>query len=111
MGNKTINKKIGARIQKLRKSKGFTQQKFSEAIGMSNNHLSEIERGHSFPKTDKLVAIARALDCSADDLFCDVIPRSQKAEEVRLSKLLAKMPPSEKEKTYALIEAVVDVPR
>lgn len=105
MDTTTINRKIGARIQHLRREKGYTQQVFSEKIGVSNNYLSDIERGISFPKSDKLVAICNTLDCSADDLFCDVIPRSAATRADRLNAMLESLPLQEKEKAFAILEA------
>ena len=104
MNEKTINQKIGARIQKLRNEKGYTQQKLSEMIGISNNYLSDIERGKSFPKSDKLVAIASALDCSADEIFCDVIPKSYKVKVSKISELIEQCPQDEKDKLISIIE-------
>lgn len=107
MSGKTVNQKIGARIQKLRKARGFTQQEFSELIGVSNNYLSDIERGNSFPKSDKLVAICTALDCSADDIFCDVIRRSEPVRAERMTVLLDRLSSEERERAYAILEAFV----
>ena len=46
-GEKNVEQIIGKRIQKIRKSKGYTQQQFAEKIGLSTNYLSDIERGKS----------------------------------------------------------------
>lgn len=70
---KSVEQIIGKRIQKIRKAKGYTQQQFAEMIGLSTNYLSDIERGKSSARLDKLVAIINALECSADDVFSDVI--------------------------------------
>lgn len=107
MDTRTINQKIGARIQKLRRERGYTQLAFSERIGVSNNYLSDIERGNSFPKSDKLVAICDALDCSADDLFCDVISRSAPARAERLNTMLEALPAAERERAFAILEAFI----
>ncbi len=42
-------KAIGQRIREERKSKGFTQEQFSEIIGISVEHLSRIETGSYRP--------------------------------------------------------------
>lgn len=39
-----IEQIIGKRIQKIRQSKGYTQQQFSEMVGLSTNYLSDVER-------------------------------------------------------------------
>ena len=107
MSGSTVNQKIGARIQKLRREKGYTQQAFSEMIGVSNNYLSDIERGVSFPKTDKLVAICDILDCSADDLFCDVIRRGAPARAERLNAMLDGLSAEERERAFSILEAFI----
>lgn len=68
-GEKSVEQIIGKRIQKIRKSKGYTQQQFAEKIGLSTNYLSDIERGKSSARMDKSVTIINALECSADDVF------------------------------------------
>ena len=70
--DKSVLQVVGKRIQKLRQQKGFTQQQFSEMVGISTNYLSDLERGVSSPRMDKLVAIINALGCSADEVFADV---------------------------------------
>ena len=107
MNEKTINQKIGARIHTLRKEKGYTQQKFAEMVGISNNYLSDIERGKSYPKSDKLVAITAALDCSADEIFCDVIPKSYNVKVSKISDLIEKCPQNEKDKIISIIEVLI----
>ena len=54
--------KVGNRIRLLRRNKGYTQQEFSEILGLSTNYLSDVERGKSFPRLDKLIAIMNTLD-------------------------------------------------
>ena len=76
---KSVEQIIGKRIQKIRQAKGYTQQQFAEVIGLSTNYLSDIERGKSSARLDKLVAIINALECSADDVFSDVIDFGYKA--------------------------------
>ncbi len=105
--NNSIEKTIGKRIQILRKEKGYTQQRFSEMIGLSTNYLSDIERGSSSARLDKLVAIINALECSADDVFADVIQNGYKVKASRLSERIESLPQAEQEKLFAIIEAFI----
>ena len=57
----SIEQIIGKRIQKIRKAKGYTQQQFSEMVGLSTNYLSDVERGKSSVRLGKLAAIINAL--------------------------------------------------
>lgn len=107
---KTVEQMIGQRIKKLRKEKGYTQQQFSEIIGLSTNYLSDIERGKSSARLDKLVAIINALECSADDVFADAIKFGYKIKVSRLSEKLELLPPEEREKALAVLEALISNP-
>ena len=102
---KTFEQIIGNRIEELRKNKGYTQQQFAEKIGLSTNYLSDIERGKSSARLDKLVSIINALECSADDVFTDVIDYGYKVKSSRLSELLEDLPSEEKKKAFAILEA------
>ena len=101
--NKTIAQIIGNRIQKLRKSKGYTQQTFAEMVGLSTNYLSDIERGKSSARLDKLVAIINSLECSADDVFVDVIKCGSSIKSSRLSEEIEALPSEEQEKIFEII--------
>lgn len=104
---KTVEQIIGKRIQKLRKERGYTQQQFSEMIGLSTNYLSDIERGKSSARMDKLVAIINALQCSADDVFADVINYGYKVKVSRLSDKLETLSENDREKAFAILEAFI----
>ena len=104
---KSVERIIGERIQKLRRERGYTQQQFAEMIGLSNNYLSDIERGKSSARLDKLVAIINALECSADDVFSDVIDFGYKVKNSRLAERIEALPPKEQETAYAILEAFI----
>lgn len=104
MKDKTTERIIGARIQRLRKEKGYTQQAFAEMIGLSTNYLSDIERGKSSARLDKFVAIINTLECSADDVFIDVIQYRNRIKASRLSEAIETLPPEEQEKIFEIIE-------
>ena len=104
---KSVEQIIGNRIQIIRKSKGYTQQQFAEIIGLSTNYLSDIERGKSSARLDKLVTIINALDCSADDVFSDVINCGYKIKSSRLSERIEALPLSEQEKVFAILDAFI----
>lgn len=102
-----VEKTIGKRIQTIRKAKGYTQQQFSEMVGLSTNYFSDIERGKSSPRMDKLVAIINALGCSADDIFVDVIDTGYKVKASQLSDLVENLSPEERKRVFAVIEALL----
>lgn len=55
-------------IRVWRKHRGLTQHQLAEAAGISVPYLSQIELGERKGSTDVLVAIARALDLTLDDI-------------------------------------------
>jgi len=79
-----IEKQIGRRIQAIRKQRGLTQEQLAEQLDISTTHMSAIERGVSGVTVEKLVQIINCLDCTADDLFCDVIHTGYRNKSSRL---------------------------
>ena len=68
---------IGSRIKVARERKHLTQEDLAAIVDLSPTHISVIERGVKPPKLATLVAIANALDVSADTLLQDVVERSE----------------------------------
>ena len=54
-----------------------------------------------------IVAIINALECSADDVFSDVIDFGYKVKSSRLSERLEALPPEEQEKAFAILDAFI----
>ena len=102
-----VGKSIGKRISELRKKKNMTQEELSEIIGISPHYLSALERGIYNIKLDKLVAIINALDCTADDIFCDVINNGYMMRANRLSDEIDGLPRLEKMKIFDVIETMI----
>ena len=66
---KDVNIRIGANIQKAREQANYTQEKLSEIIGLTPNHLSAIERGASGASLETIERLCCHLNISADSLF------------------------------------------
>lgn len=62
---------IGKRIRAARLKCGLTQETIANEIGVTPQHVSNIETGNSTLSLTALVAIANLLKVSADDLLCD----------------------------------------
>lgn len=60
------------KLQKLRQAMGYTQQTFSNAIGISRNHYSQIETGDKNPSLKLALRIKKALGYSQDDIFDNI---------------------------------------
>lgn len=59
---------IGETIRRRRKARGWSQQALADAAGISQNYVSDIERGKRTGTLDILQAIATALDLTLDEL-------------------------------------------
>ena len=81
-------KAVGQRIKAAREAK---------------NLVSVIERGLKVTKLDTFIAIANALDVSADTLLIDVVTHSVTGVTNELSEMIEKLP---KEKQQRIINAV-----
>ena len=67
--SKDINKKLGKRIKELRKIKGFSKEKFAEAIDIATNSLSLIETGNGFMTLATLDRMCKALEVEPYEIF------------------------------------------
>ncbi|TYO63379.1 helix-turn-helix transcriptional regulator [Bradyrhizobium hipponense] len=59
-----MRKLVGRNFAKLRKQKGFTQEKFSEASGFTQQYISDLERGRRNPTVVTLFELASTLGVS-----------------------------------------------
>ena len=63
-------KAIGKRIKAARIKKGVTQDVIAERIGITPQHMSNVETANSKVSLATLVTIANELDVSFDELLC-----------------------------------------
>ena len=64
-----LQKQFGARVKELRKKKGYTQGHLAEILGIGVRSLGKIETGNSFPSTETLENLIRALNVSTVEIF------------------------------------------
>ena len=71
MNNKHFDErlKLGLNIQYYRKLNDYTQDRLAEAIDVSREHLSNIERAVSSASVDVLFSIAEVLHVSINKFF------------------------------------------
>lgn len=98
---------VGLRIKENREIKGLTQEELAALVDLSPTHISVIERGQKVPKLDTFVAIANALDVSADNLLRDVVAQSVNGVVNNLSASIMKLPQKEQKRVIRAIEAYV----
>lgn len=106
--NNMDNKKLlGKRIKQIRKSHGYTQEQFSEKIGLETSSLSGIESGRFFPSLHTLDKMASVLNLELIDFFKfppDILPEDLDDEIVRVYKKLDR---NSKEVIFRMLSAAV----
>ncbi|MFQ5604299.1 MAG: helix-turn-helix domain-containing protein [bacterium] len=59
---------LGIKLKQFRQKKGFSLKDLAERTGLSISFLSEIEKGKKYPKPEKIMQLAQALEISFDEL-------------------------------------------
>lgn len=62
---------IGRNIRRLRRAAGLSQEQLAEQAGITQQHLSGLERGGQNPTVLTLAQLAQALGASVVDLVGD----------------------------------------
>lgn len=70
-------KAIGKRIKIARIRANLTQETVADKIGVTPQHISNIETGNSSVSLTTLIAIANLLKVSVDELLCDTVLKSK----------------------------------
>ena len=102
-----IDKRIGKWIKEQRERLGLTQDKFAERLGVATNYISTIERGASFPRCEKLIAIINGLETTADAIFCDVLEYSTEYRTNALYEELQELPVTEQKRILDMVALMV----
>ena len=63
---------LGAILRRRREANEWSLAEIAGPAGLSIAHLSEVERGRKDISTDRLVALARALDATVGDLYLEL---------------------------------------
>ena len=66
---KNLKTAFGENLKYLRKSKGLTQERLAEILGISHRQLSRIEAGDNFPSVETLEKISLYLETELKVLF------------------------------------------
>ncbi|WP_335339733.1 helix-turn-helix domain-containing protein [Sphingobium sp. TKS] len=65
---------VGLNFAKLRKERGFTQERFAETSGFTQQYVSDLERGRRNPTVVTLFHLASALGVTPSDLVAELDP-------------------------------------
>jgi transcriptional regulator with XRE-family HTH domain len=101
-------KAVGQRIKMAREAKNLTQEELAAMVNLSSTHISVIERGVKVTKLDAFVAIANALEVSADTLLIDVVAHSVDGVSNELSDMISKLPLDEQKRILNAVRALVE---
>jgi len=63
--------RLGEKLRTLRKQQSLSQAELSDMLGVSQRHVSGIERGEKVPSLEILLKISRIFDVSSDQLIKD----------------------------------------
>ena len=102
-----MEKIIGKKIQEYRKIKGLTQEQLSEMLDITPHYMSSLERGLYNIKLELLVRILNILDCSADEIFRDVVNKSSLSRSNEISERLKNLPIDEQRKIFDVIDIMI----
>lgn len=79
---------IGMRIKERRMKKEWSQEMLASTVGISNPHMSNIERGKTKVSLATLIDIANALDMTFDALICDNLVKGKVVFDEEISQEL-----------------------
>ncbi len=97
-------KNLSEQIKRIRKQRGLSQKELGQRIGVSQQVMTNYERGLREPNLETLLKIAGALDVSVEDLIKDKPIKPEETTSRALQKrfeVIKKMPP-EKQKAFIL---------
>lgn len=104
---------FGERLAQLRKAAGYTQQQLGDEIGASRRQVAYYEGESEHPPASLLIALARALNVTTDELLGMRTGRGKAttpAVSTRLErrlKLIERMPPKPKQQLIGLIDTFI----
>lgn len=108
-GKRAMNSQaVGKRIKAAREAKNLSQEDLATLVDLSPTHISVIERGIKNTKLDKFVAIANALEVSADSLLVDVVEHSLSSVSNQLYDMICKLPRNEQKRILNAVKAFLE---
>lgn len=86
------SRQFGEYLQRLRKARGFTQERLAELCDLTPEHVSGIERGRRYPSMKTLLRMAEILRISLSEAFRFQEPKPLTEKDraiIALNRLLA----------------------
>lgn len=95
--------RIGIRISQRRRELKMKQCSLAEKTNLSNNHISNIENGHSVPSLETLAKICEVLDVTPDFLLLGNIKTNDVPKNIYDNLLLCN------EKSLKMVSQILEV--
>lgn len=107
MGVKNL---LGEKVKRLRKMKGYTQEKFAEMINITPRNLNRIESGENFVTSETLDKIISTLNVPADVLFSYEHLKDEKEMVADIHDFIDKIKlfPNQLEKAYRILRIMAE---
>ena len=97
--------KIGARIRKFRKARGYSQELLAEKVDISTTHMSHIETGSTKLSLQVLVDIAGVLNVTTDALLFEEKEQKAKPLSAEITTLWQQCTPQEAQLLLDVLQA------
>lgn len=95
---------IGSRIMQRRKGMNILQKELAEAVGISDNQISNIENGICFPRMNTFIKICDVLDTTPDYFLLGTIRRKFGSD---ITDMISCCTPEEQRTLWLLIDTYV----
>ncbi len=96
--------KIGKKLQTIRKTNGYTQEKLAEEIECSTRYIGDIEQDRSKPSYEVLVRICNTFNIGMDEIFSSYLDIKDRKETDMLLYGFETLKPNNQETIVHLIE-------
>ena len=99
---------VAKRIREARVAQHLTQEDLAAKAEISLTHMGVIERAVKVPNLDTFVAIANALNVSADSLLLDVVEKSVEHEASLIGRMLSTQSPAHQRKILKVLQTLLE---
>lgn len=96
--------KIGKKLQTIRKTYGYTQERLAEEIECSTRYIGDIEQDRSKPSYEVLVRICNTFNIGMDEIFSSYLDIKDRKESDMLLYGFEKLRQNNKDTIVHLIE-------
>jgi transcriptional regulator with XRE-family HTH domain len=101
-------KRLGRRLQRLRRLRGLTQEQLAERIDINPKYLSSVERGEENPTLDLFLRLAEGLQVELPALF-QYAQEGESRERLRqrVERLIVDLSEEELRRVVRVLEALL----